>query len=73
LRKLKINQEQDLVEILQRRRKELGITQKELAAFCNLSHNGISKFESGNSDVMLSTILKMSKMLGFEIVIELQE
>lgn len=68
-----ISNEEDLAGALKRRRKDLKITQKDLAAFCNLSHNGISRIEIGDSDVKLSTLLKMSKMLGFKIVLEMEE
>lgn len=60
----------ELGKALKARRKELGITQKELAKFSNLSHNGISRIEVGDSDIKLSTILKIGKMLGFAILLE---
>ncbi|MDR3503708.1 MAG: helix-turn-helix transcriptional regulator [Legionella sp.] len=60
-----INSTEELTKVLKMRRHHLNITQKTLAAFCNLSHNGISRIELGESDVQLSTILKMSKVLGF--------
>jgi transcriptional regulator with XRE-family HTH domain len=62
---------EDLAKTLKARRKELGITQKQLADFCDLSHNGISRIEIGDSDVKLSTLLKMSKLLGFTIVLDM--
>ena len=68
-----LHHENEIAEILQKRRKELKITQKELAAFCKLSHNGISKIELGQSEIKLSTLLKMSKMLGFAIALEMEE
>jgi predicted transcriptional regulator len=68
-----ITDEKSLAGVLKSRRKELEITQKDLASFCNLSHNGISRIEVADSDVKLSTLLKMSKMLGFKIVLEMEE
>jgi transcriptional regulator with XRE-family HTH domain len=65
-----INSKEELAEVLKARRQELNITQKSLAEFCDLSHNGISRIELGQSDVQLSTVLKMSKVLGFKIIIE---
>ena len=62
-----------LADTLRKRRKELKITQQSLADFCNLSHNGISRIEVADSDVKLSTLLKMSKILGFKIVLEMEE
>ena len=68
-----ISSMQDIATLLKERRKQLGITQKILASFCNLSHNGISRIEVADSDIKLSTLLKMSKILGFKIVIELEQ
>lgn len=67
-----INSTEQLAEVLKMRRHQLNITQKSLADFCNLSHNGISRIELGASDVQLSTILKMSKVLGFKIILEME-
>lgn len=68
-----INNYKDAAELIKKRRGELGITQKQLADFCNLSHNGISKLEGGDTDIKLSTLLKMSAILGFKITLEMDE
>ena len=70
--KYNINSIDELAKVLKTRRHELKITQKSLADFCNLSHNGISRIELAQSDVQLSTILKMSKVLGFKIILEME-
>ena len=62
-----------MAALLKERRRQLGITQKTLANFCNLSHNGISRIEVADSDIKLSTLLKMSKILGFKLAIELEQ
>ncbi|KTD61655.1 helix-turn-helix domain-containing protein [Legionella spiritensis] len=67
-----INSVEELAEVLKIKRHQLKITQKSLAAFCNLSHNGISRIELGQTDVQLSTILKMSKVLGFKVILEME-
>ena len=67
-----INSLEELAKTLQLRRHQLNITQKSLANFCNLSHNGISRIELGKSDVQISTILKMSRILGFKIILEME-
>jgi ribosome-binding protein aMBF1 (putative translation factor) len=64
---------ENLVKFLRQRREELGISQKELAQLCNLSHNGISKLETDKREVKLSTLLKMSKILGFKLALEVEE
>lgn len=68
-----IEKSNDVVKLIKRRREELGISQKELAQLCDLSHNGISKMESNESEVKLSTLLRMSKFLGIKLVLEMEE
>mgnify|MGYP000577888928 CR=1 FL=1 len=66
---------QELVTLITERRKELGISQTELAKLCDLSVNGISKFESnaGDRELKLSTLFKINQTLGFKLLIELEE
>jgi ribosome-binding protein aMBF1 (putative translation factor) len=68
-----IETSKDVAEVLKNRRKELGISQKDLAQLCDLSHNGISRIEVNDSDVQLSTLLKLSHFLGFKIIFEMEE
>ena len=65
----------ELVEQIKERRRELGISQVELAQLCDLSENGISKFESnaGGREVKLSTLFKLSEVLGFKLSLEFEE
>lgn len=65
----------DLVEQIIQRRKQLGISQVQLAQLCDLSVNGISKFESnaGEREVKLSTLFKLSEVLGFRLTLEFEE
>lgn len=65
--------EKVLADVLKKRRKELGITQKELADFCDLSHNGISRIEMADKSLRLSTLLKISKMLGFKVILRMED
>lgn len=73
MKRIPISNEKELAETLKGRRKELNITQKSLADFCNLSHNGISRIEMADSDIKLSSLLKMSKILGFKITLEMED
>ena len=73
MKRVPILKEKDLAQALKSRRKELGITQKSLADFCNLSHNGISRIELADSDIKLSTLFKMAKILGFKITLEMED
>ncbi len=62
-----------LGSLLKQRRKSLGMSQKDLAKFTNLSHTGIGRIELAQNDVKFETLLKLSKMLGFRIKIELED
>ncbi len=73
MKQITILNEKDLAKALKGRRKDLNITQKSLADFCNLSHNGISRIEVADSDIKLSTMIKMSKFLGFKITLEMED
>lgn len=72
---MQVSSIKDLVEKLVERRKSLGISQAELAQLCNLSVNGISKFESsaGEREVKLSTLFKMSGVLGFKLSLDFEK
>lgn len=72
---MKVENIKELVEKLIERRKELGISQSDLAQLCNLSVNGISKFESnaGEREVKLSTLFKLSEVLGFKLSLEFEQ
>jgi transcriptional regulator with XRE-family HTH domain len=73
MKSISILDEKSLAKALKLRRKELQITQKALADFCNLSHNGISRIELADSDIKLSSLIKMSKILGFKLILELED
>lgn len=70
--KVTITSAAELARAIAARRKELGVTQQQLANLCNLSINGISKFESskGEREMKLSTLLKISEILGFDLILE---
>lgn len=69
----KIESTKDLSKLLRKRREELGISQMELAKLCNLSHNGISKLEKSEGEAKLSTLLKLGKFLGIELLVKIEE
>ena len=53
-------------EILKDRRKELKITQKELAEKVGKERSYIAYIEQGKTDMQLSTFLNISRALGLE-------
>ena len=57
-------------ELLKGYRKEKKITQEELANFAGLSRVGIVKLENNESDIKLSTLIKVVSLLGFDLVLK---
>ncbi len=53
-------------ELLRERRKELNITQVELAKKTGLKSTYISRIERGNTDMQLSSFLRITEALGLE-------
>lgn len=72
---MQVHNIKDVVEQIKKRRKHLGVSQTELAQLCDLSVNGISKFESnaGEREVKLSTLFKLSDVLGFKLSFEFEQ
>jgi HTH-type transcriptional regulator/antitoxin HipB len=57
-------------EAIKRRRKELGITQMELAEKTGLSQKTVSKLETGVSGVRLQTLFDVLAVLNLEIQLQ---
>jgi transcriptional regulator with XRE-family HTH domain len=62
----------DLVSKIRNARKELNITQEELALRIGTKKSNISRLESGNYNPTINFISKVAKGLGKEIHIELK-
>ena len=57
-------------------RKNLGITQKELAKRCNLSESAICYYETGKRKPIYDVFLRIVKALGYDIekfIVDLEE
>ena len=52
--------------LLRTRRKELGVTQRQLAEFADLALNTIYQVERGQANPTLETILTLADTLGLE-------
>ena len=51
-------------------RKELGLTQKQLAEMVKLPRTTITKLESGHRNVTVQTLVKIANAIGKKLVIE---
>jgi transcriptional regulator with XRE-family HTH domain len=61
----------DLVLAIVRRRNELGLTQKDLAVRAGTHQSRISKIESAEHDIRLSTLIQIANALNAEVSIQL--
>ena len=57
-------------EILRERRKELGLTQKELAEQIGRERTYINRIEKGETDLQLSSFLRIADALGITMNLE---
>lgn len=51
-------------QLIAARRKELGLTQKQLAAQLNVSDRAVSKWETGASDPSTTNLIALAKLFG---------
>lgn len=58
---------QSIIQSLKKRRKELGLTQKELGAKMGLPQGHISSIEREKTDPRLSTIVDLARYTGQEL------
>ena len=59
----------EIGSFIKNQRKEMDVTQDELANFAGLSRVGVVKLEKEEGDIKLSTLIKVANLLGFEIVL----
>ena len=60
----------DIISIVIRERNDLGLSQRELAAQCNLPQSSIARFESGKVAPNLTTLIRMLRPLGLKLTIQ---
>ena len=54
------------------RRRELGLSQAELATVCGTTQSAIARLESGGRPPRIDTLLKLAHALDCELVVELR-
>ena len=58
-----------ICKMLKARRKELGLNQKQFAELLGVKPEYISRIEAGNVDLQLSTLIRLSRGLNLQLVI----
>ena len=54
------------------RRRELGLSQVQLAKLCNTTQSAIARLESGGRPPRIDTLLRIANALDCELVVELK-
>ena len=59
-------------KVLRRRRRELGYTQTEVAAFCGFSQRLISEIERGRGSVAIEKVMMYAHGLGIDFLLRIR-
>lgn len=57
----------ELIDRLAQRRRELGLSQPEVAARMGTSQSALARLESGRADVRMSTVARYAEALGTDV------
>lgn len=60
----------EISKTLRERRRELGVSQADLARLSGLSLHGLSDIETGKGNPTMETLLKVLQVLGLEILLK---
>lgn len=60
----------EIVRTLKKKRVELKISQRDLAANCKLPHSTIARFEAGKTKPNVFTLIKIARQLNLAVVLE---
>lgn len=58
-----------LVSELKKARKQKGLSQRELGAKLGVPQSHLSKIEKGSVDIQASTLIELSRLLDFELLL----
>ena len=64
---MKINSVESISEAVKTRRKQLGLTQAETAAMCNVGARFFSELENGKETLQMNKVLHCFEMLGINL------
>ena len=68
-----MEQQAAIVSAIIKQRKDLGISQRELAALCNIPQSSVARIESFQTTPNLSTLLKLLRPLGLELTVTVRK
>lgn len=62
----------EIVDAMIRQRNSLGISQRELAAMCNMPQSSVARIESMKTTPNLDTLLKLFEPLGLALTVSMK-
>lgn len=70
---MQVTNTKDIASVIKARRKQLGLTQAECAAFCGVGCRFFSELENGKETLHLGKVLNVFQMLGISLAAEEKE
>lgn len=65
-----MNERERIGSILAEKRKEAGLTLRELAEMCGINNANVSKIETGKYNVSIDILSKILSVLGYRLTVE---
>jgi transcriptional regulator with XRE-family HTH domain len=72
-RHMKLTRPEDVGSLVRQRRRDLKLTQAQLAEKLDATQKYISRLESGKPNLQLSGVLKVFRELGIDLIVNLDE
>lgn len=70
MRNMTIRKVEDIGELIKKERKRAALKQADCAALCGVGVRFLSELENGKSTLEIDKVLRVVKLLGFEIKME---
>ena len=64
-----IEEQAALISVMIKQRKEMGLSQRDLATLCNIPQSSVARIESMQTTPNLATLLKILRPLGLKLSI----
>ena len=68
-----VEQQATIISAIIQQRKQLGISQRELASLCNIPQSSVARIESFQTTPNLSTLLKLMRPLGLQLTVSIKK
>jgi len=66
-------EKQEILELIKSRRKELKLTQEDMATKLNIKSSQYGRYELGKNEMSLDKLLKIGEILGLEVDVDIKD